>query len=259
MTIYYKSVRYINGKLRTVIADEDDKIIKNPTKEQKELAIFDNRRKNTTVKCCKCGGGTYIDTCGRHQWHKCRCDKENCTTYLCHRCNSKDYDKERNSMAAWRTGSLSMYSSTGKGFIGAQIVAKTYELDDCNIKMNNFNFYVDISKHPTYGYVEVKTASLDIEYMRWMVHLSNWSFDTLVILCMDCESPWKNVLRAYVIPKEYVVGLQGVYIPARGLIDKLALSSRGTKWDKFRVDEKPFNDTYHKMDIDKCKVLSKDE
>lgn len=258
MVIYYKSVGYINGKLRTVIADEDNNIIKNPTKEQKELAIFDNRRKNTTVKCCRCGKGTYVDPEGHHKWKKCTCGKSNCTTYLCHRCKSKDYDRDRNSMAAWRTGNLSIYSTTGKGFIGAQIVAKTYELDDCNIKTNNFNFYVDLSKHSIYGDIEVKTVSLDIEYMRWMVHLRNWNFDTLFMVCMGCEYPWENVLRVYAIPCEYVNGLQGVYISARGPIDELGRSSKGTKWDKFRIEEKPFNDTYHKMDINKCKVLRKD-
>lgn len=160
-------------------------------------------------------------------------------------------------MAAWRTGNLSMNSSTGKGFIGAQVVAKTCGLDDCNVKMNNFNFYI-LSKHSVYGYIEVKTVSLSIEYMRWMIHLRNWNFDTLIIVCMDCEYPWKNVLGVYAIPREYVDGLQGVYIPARGPVDELGRSSKGTKWDKFRIDEKPFNDTYHKMDISKCTVLSKD-
>lgn len=258
MTIYYRSVRYIDGKLRTVIADENNNIIKNPTKEQKELAIFDDRRKNERAKCCRCGGGTWINPDGRHVWNKCRCDKPNCTTYLCHKCKAKDYDKERR-VTAWRTGNLSMYSNTGKGFIGAQIVAKTYGLDDCNVKMNNFNFYVDLSKHSTYGNIEVKTASLSVEYMRWMVALNNFNFDTLIIVCMDCESPWKDVLRVYVIPCENVIGLQGIYIPARGPIDELGRSSKGSKWDKFRIDEKPFNDTYHKMDINKCKVLRKDE
>ena len=257
MTIYYKSYGIVDGKPKLIYFDENRNIIKNPTKEQKELSIFDNRRKNTTAKCCKCGEGTYVSPEGRHMWRKCRCGKSNCTTWLCEKCYKKDYNMDSR-IADWRTGNLSANSSTGKGFIGAQVVAKTYELDDCNINMNNFNFYVDLSKHPIYGNVEVKTASLSIEYMRWMVALKNFNFDTLIIVCMDSEFPWKNVLRVYAITREYVNGLQGIYIPARGEKDELGRSSKGSKWDKFRIDEKPFNDTYHKMDISKCTVLSRD-
>lgn len=47
-------------------------------------------------------------------------------------------------------------SSIGKGFIGQQIISRTYKIDDCNLKMDNFNFYIDLTKDAKYGYGEVK-------------------------------------------------------------------------------------------------------
>ena len=47
--------------------------------------------------------------------------------------------------ADFRNGNLDPLSPPGKGFIGAQIVAKTNGTEDCNIKMNNFRFYVEFN------------------------------------------------------------------------------------------------------------------
>ena len=78
--------------------------------------------------------------------------------YLCDNCHAKFGDTKDNtikSMRQFRTGTLSPFSDQGKGFIGARIVAKTLGVDDC------FNFYIDLSKHLKYGYIEVKTATFD--------------------------------------------------------------------------------------------------
>ncbi len=55
---------------------------------------------------------------------------------------------------------MEISSPPGKDFIGQQIVAKTYGIEDCNLKMNNFRFYIDL-KHSIYGYIEVKTRIKD--------------------------------------------------------------------------------------------------
>lgn len=57
------------------------------------------------------------------------------------------------------------------------------------------------------------------------------------------EKPWKNVKRVYVIPEDSSELYGKIYI---SIYDK---PSRESKWEKFRVDEKPYNDTYHKMDM----------
>ena len=41
MIYYYKSHRWINGKLKKIITDEKNNIIQNPTKEQIACAILD--------------------------------------------------------------------------------------------------------------------------------------------------------------------------------------------------------------------------
>lgn len=268
MVVYYKSVRYIDGKLKKVIADESGDVVKNPTKEQIEMAILENSDHYKRIKykrrgykykgreCCKCK----IDL-SEGDYHGIKdYDEEgnwDGKSYLCWSCYMKKYNKDRNARANWRTGNLSRYSPSGKGFIGAQIVAKTYGIYDCNIIMDNFNFYIDLSKHSEYGYVEVKTATLNIERGNWKFALKMWKqFDTLILVCMDQYEPWKNVKRVYAIPCEYVMNQIGVTITE-------APSSKGkwegTKWGQFRLDERQFIDTYHKMDITKCKVLRKDE
>lgn len=40
--VYYKSYRIIGGKPKLVIVDEDNNIIKNPTKEQKKDVILED-------------------------------------------------------------------------------------------------------------------------------------------------------------------------------------------------------------------------
>lgn len=148
----------------------------------------------------------------------------------------------------WRKGNLDPKSAVGKGFIGQQIVAKTFGVEDCNLKMKNFHFYIDLSKIYGYGYGEVKTASLDmISDIYYFDTDREQDYDNLFLVCMDGNWPWKNVGRIYAIPWE-VVGYRkkiGIY----------KNPSRGGWYKEFRIDEKPFNDTYHNMNLTNCKVL----
>lgn len=171
--------------------------------------------------------------------------------YICSACyetNRRDSD--------WKKGNLDPLSSTGKGFIGQQVVAKRYNVEDCNLLMNNFHFYVDISKIEEYGYCEVKTRSFDIlkdKYEQWLFDtIREQEYDTLILLCMDRNIPWTNVERAYAIPWEVVVNRNKTNITiARN-------SLRNGHWhEEFRIDEKPFNEIYHNMKLENCKILRK--
>lgn len=87
----YKSYRYIDGKARWVINDENGDIIdKNPTKEQLKNSILEEPPK----KCCICGENkTYIDPTGVERWYSHnKCNKLNCTKYICSACNGKIYN-----------------------------------------------------------------------------------------------------------------------------------------------------------------------
>lgn len=226
----------------------------------KELSRIKTKKiKEEMVKsrsCCICDSrDTYKDGSGKANWYVCSCGESDCTKYMCSHCYTTVYfsipeNRYRNYPSNWRTGNLSRYCPSGKGFIGAQIIAKTLDLDDCNIKMDKFNFYIDLSKHSKYGYVEVKTSSLNNKTRYWKFTIKiGQEFGTLILVCMDDNKPWKDVVRIYAIPYDELYGLTGLSVSS---ISK-------SKWDKFRTDEKPFNDTYHKMDIKKCKVLRKDE
>jgi len=158
----------------------------------------------------------------------------------------------------WRTGNLDPSSAPGRGFIGAQIVAKTLGVDDCGIKMNNFCFYIDLSKHTIYGYSEVKARTLDKKRGKWNVsdtyrELNDITYDTLFVVCMDEYWPWKNVRRVYAIPWEVISHKTGFDIyqdPPK----------RADPWyEEFRIDEKPFNDTYHNMKLSDCPILNKNK
>lgn len=242
--MYYKSVRIINGKPKWVINDDHGNIIdRNPTIEL--LNSFDvyNRRKGYLPRnkiCCWCGS---IETYKDH-WYLCGYNKKGCTKCLCYACHHG---------SDWRTGNLDPLSNTGKGFIGQQIVAITYGVEDCNLKMNNFHFYIDLSKISEYGYCEVKIGSLNIMEDQWSFGTRRYQeYDTLLALCMDNKEPWVDVKRSYAFPWEVVGNRKSITITKNPKF--------GTQWyEESRIDSKPFNATYHNMKLINCRVLRKDE
>jgi hypothetical protein len=251
MTIYYKSYRIVNGKPKLVVTDEDCNIVQSPNKEQIKIAILEyrdhyKRCRYKETKCCKCDSTkTYMKGPEDPLWYICECGKKDFTGNICDIC----YGKTR-SPAGWRYGQLDASSSPGKGFIGVQIIAKTYGLEDCNIKMSSFNFYIDLSKHSEYGYIEVKTATLNIKNREWYFSkFHERNFDNLLALCMDSNKPWKDVKMAYMTPWEDAINRMTIKITEN--------PARKPWYYDFRIDEKPFNDTYHNMKLDNCKILRK--
>lgn len=201
--------------------------------------------------CCICKSKkTYVEVgTGRPVWHKCICGKKDCTGYSCDKCiNKVKYRSlDRNYIALWRIGELGPNSTNGKGFIGQQIISRTYEVDDCNLKMDNFRFYVDLSKISGYGYCEVKIATVSYGVYHFNTK-RHQDYDNIFLICMDEQ--WTNVERVYVIPWEYAVKRTSI-----GIIKN---PSKKTWYAEFRIDEKLFNDTYHKMKLENCKYLKSD-
>lgn len=169
--------------------------------------------------------------------------------WLCPKCYYIDYN-EKNLKSLWRIGLLDPLSPVGKGFIGQQIVAKTYEVEDCNLKMDNFNFYVDLAKIGKYGYCEVKIATFNKRNGKWEFEgIDPEHFDSLFIVCMDKNEFWKNVERVYIIPVEYIISSHITIYENT--------STKLSKWEKFRIDHKPFDKIYHNMKLENCKILKK--
>lgn len=177
--------------------------------------------------------------------------------YSCTRCYSKIRESLPDSRSNWkksvrkcRTKSLSRDTTTAVGFIGEQIVTKTLGLDNCNLKLNNFNARYDGSRHSEYGIVEIKTSTFNVMEDKWkFTGIYADKSDTIFFLCMDKDM--KNVERVYRIPS-----IEFVYKTNFSIYKN---PSRGTWYDNpkkdYRIDEKLFNDIYHSMSSKDCPVL----
>lgn len=247
MTIY-KSVRIINGASKWIISNQQGNIVdRDPTKEKLRLAVVEKKYGSKLKWCCICGNNNvrkrYYDDNGNWDGKSRLCD--NCYTNI-------NYNYIQKMLAGFRNGNLDPLSTVGKGFIGQQVIAKKYNVDDCNLKMDNFHFYVDLSKISGHGYCEVKISSLLGNI--WKAELGmDHKFDTVFVLCMDKNVPWRDIEKVYVIPESELYGEVRINIYK----DFSNVRSR-FKWvDKFRVDEKVFNDIYHTMKLENCKILRK--
>jgi hypothetical protein len=205
------------------------------------------------IRCCVCDFYEIIKDYRRYKWTLHMCDKKDCTGYLCSRCYQK-YDQrssgnKRKSVAKCRNKLLEKSSSIGKGFIGEMIIARTLNFFNCNLELDNFGYCVDLYDPVLYKKIQVKTR--EPYYGSYTIHFGiEHNFYTLFILCMDKDS--KNVTRVYIIPESELYGITTVTI-----YDK---TIRGiSKWEKFRVDEKSYNEMYHSMKIENCKVLKDDK
>lgn len=187
-------------------------------------------------------------TAGKREW-----DNKGIFTgkYLCIRHYNMNYrmrhkddmDKTKKELRNCRNGQLDPHSNTGKGFIFEQIVCKTLGIRNCNIELDNWNSHTDIDKHEKYGYISAKGAN---------VRLGEWSFsnidagifDTLILICMSSD---KNVERVYAIPVTEAKKRSSVCVRLN--------PSRGAWYEKYRIDESPFDRTYHNIKLEDCKVL----
>lgn len=177
-------------------------------------------------------------------------NKEGVSTgnYICKNCYQKDYwifnkdriNKDKRSLTLCRNGELSPYSNTGKGYIFEQIICITLGVNNCNIKKDNWNSPIDIDKHEKYGYISCKGANISIRRCE--------KFDTLILICMSKDR--KNVERVYVIPVEETIGRDNITIYDN--------PSRAVWYEKYRIDGEPFNNTYHNMKLENCKVLKRE-
>lgn len=197
------------------------------------------------IKCFLCGSiTTYVDR-GLSKWRK-YIDNNGTIEYICYACYEvRYYQNHKNDVDSscyeskiytdWRNGNLDPSSTTGKGFIGTQIICRMLDIDDCNIKMNNFGFWID-TYHKKYGYLQVKTSSYSTIERKWLFEGGyGHVFDTIFLVCMDEHWPWRNVIRVYMIPYKDVYHLKSISISR--------YPSRESKWDRYRViDEKLYND-----------------
>lgn len=198
-------------------------------------------------KCCMCGkGDTFVGNDGYAHWLK-EYNERNIFTgrYICVRCDSEKRNNNENSynnliklMTMSRMENLSIEDNKGKGLIGEAVIAKVLGLKILGIEAGNLHFEFDLSIDKQYNMIESKIRRP--LYGDWKVHLSEYhNFDTLFILCMD--NAMKNIVRVYAIPKDELDGLTGITLLRN------PTPSIGSKWEKFIIDEKPYNDAYQDL------------
>lgn len=259
MVEYYKSARYIKGRLRIIISDENDNIIyENPTNEQIKSAIPDKRRKSKGYlegrKCCECGiDHTHKDSNGVDQW--CRyIDDNKCWNgkWLCFNCDGKRHQKNDcnsqnnliKSIRKPRINNIKKDSEQGKVVICQAVVAKVCKTEDLNIKTDNYNWHVDMY-NSDYGRINVEYSSFRFGY-GWRFNSrrinscktknenKNDNYDTYVLLCISKDG--NDVERVRIIPSSKVRDIWTI-----------GINMDDRTYYIFAVDPGLYNDAYHSV------------
>lgn len=98
-------------------------------------------------KCCICGSDrTYINCSDTPVWSRCRCNRKDCTKFICHSCEHKRYEKEshnsltnrRKRAQDCRIGNIDIDNERGKSILIEMVVAKVRKLENYNIKARSF-------------------------------------------------------------------------------------------------------------------------
>lgn len=217
---------------------------------------FENRR------CCICRSDeTYIKLTGGPLWRKYKGDdwrnykagsntgKWDGKSYLCDNCYGRiisNFPDSRNSLrkkiANSRNRQIDPDSTQGKGHITEQIATKTLGLENYNLETDNFCAEFDAYDPIKYHRIDIKGPSLI--HGVWTVAGIGENFDNLIILCMSND--YSHVIKVYIIPKEFIGDKTSIKI-YEGILNML--------YDKFMVDEKPYDETFHNMDASDFPLL----
>lgn len=219
-----------------------------PTYEERQKYRNDKFKKRV---CCTCGSkGTYINNNGTPVWNT-YIDKDgnwDRKSYTCKECHRKeileierfDPDSHYNFMksnAKYRVKGFDIDNSRDRFIIFEAVVCKVLGADNLNIDMDNFNLHIDV-KDERYRMIDVKWESPDDED-DWGFHTRRkWDCDHY--FCIGVDENWENVEVVMIVPNEgWITEISQITI---------ARYPRNTsKYDKFKVDPKPYNDAYHNI------------
>ncbi len=153
---------------------------------------------------------------------------------------SSRYENNFKKIADYRTGNLDPNCTSGKGYIGQKVTCKARNIDDLNIKNDNFNSPIDHSIDPELGILQSKFANFEIKYNRWHICTTNEigkKYDYIIIYCVENG----HVVRGYIIPEYDITQHRGVSISKN--------PNRGVQWyEEYRIkDIKPYDDVYQEI------------
>lgn len=230
-----------------------------------EKGIIEPYVNHTTTTCTICKRDcTYILPNRRPHWLKYKTDengnfkkdgKWDKSSYICNLCYNKENSKLPNSniniiksQRKFRNKQLSINCTSGRGFIGEQIWCKVRGVKNCNIETDNFSYVFDHSPDREYGIVNTKISSLHTKQNNWNFDLRG-KCDNVVLICMNVN--WIEIERIYIIPSKEI-----------GNRTKTTISKNSTSeswYEKYRIDNAPYNEVYKSMNLSDCPVLKSDE
>ena len=180
-------------------------------------------------------------------WRKGICDS--CFHKLKRKCRNKQIEKN---------------SNIGKGFRIEQVVAKALDIENCNIKLDNFNTIFDLYDPVKYKDIQVKSTEIKLmvrtwikndgtegkrEYLGYNIHVNTLrEFDYLFIVCMT--SDYKDIDRVYTIPVDRLSSERiSIYVDLY------------CQYDDCRDEEllQKLRNVYHSMKIENCPIIKDDE
>lgn len=199
-----------------------------------------SRNKMNGRKCCKCEiSGNYKDIQYKYYDDKWNWDRK---SYLCKSCWDKDpkSNNTRNlikSMAKCRLIGFDKDSNNGKAIMSQAVIAKFLKVEDLNIKMDNFNYYIDIEYYE-HGKIDVK-AEAPNDRDKWGFRTRR-KLDCDTYFCIGMDDKWNNIEMVLIIPNDEC-------ITDISMITISRYPKYSSIYDHFKVDPEPYNYIYHDL------------
>ena len=118
------------------------------------------------------------------------------------------------------------------------ITCKVHNIKNLNIENDNYLSPIDHSPDHKLGIVQTKGSTYNHSMTRWhngnIGNEHNKDFDYLLFYCMSADM--KIIERVYLFPKSEIIIRTGITI--------IKNPSKGGWYEKYRIDEKPYNDAY---------------
>lgn len=215
----YKIYVMIDEQNQFWIVVDNGKFIRSPTTE--DLNNAKHRSYNTTNICPICRDEHTI-TNKSILYPRNACREKSRGQWICFRHWELDYERHnpnsnnniKKLLADSRTGNLDPNSNKGKGNRFEKLTEIYYEVDNLNIKNNNFEVPIDHSRHHILGIIDTTGRFYD-PINRWWIFTDmnryrNKDIDNIICWCAN-----KNgdiIERGYIIPKGEIINRKGFTI-----------------------------------------------
>lgn len=169
--------------------------------------------------------------------------------WVCNKCYMRyDYHKRIDthhnivkSLANRRTGNINPNTNSYIGDIFENITCKVHNIKNLNIENDNYHSPIDHSPDPKLGILQTKGSIYNAFLERWhnggIENEHNKVFDYLLFYCMSADM--KIIERMYLFPKSEIIVRKSITI--------IKNPSKGGWYEKYRIDEKSYNDAYQEM------------